>query len=1406
MGGKVHVPTRLTLSERSLEICRLAGAGQSSSVWQVRDGEGVAWALKVGKSKGDGLGLALEAERILWIGSPHLARVVDAGRLPSDVEIRDTGGAEVRLGKDAPFILMEWCDGVTLHEAEPGAEERASLAIVLLAELARALTDLHGAGIAHGDIKPANILVSHTESGYRARLVDLGLGHAAERGVPVGGTPRYLAPEVFDAQLRGDGRARDLYALALSIAEWCEPALREERDLGSAARLYKWPEPLARLLLPLMHERPSARPSASWLQRAAALAAGIVEEPAEMLVRRECQLRRSYLAVRRADWKRAARHEEHAIDVQGEPGRWLEETTQLARKLVRLRRERLRGGVARVGDLDKVGTIRWLTQLCGAVAVHWPAPESRSDHELYERIGRALEQVEPAALTLRHLTTGRSDVESAPTTAIDIALRLNDANSQPLLLDALELLVDRGESTPQLSLALAKALRLRGELGRAMLVLTRLGSPEAMLELAESWRRAGDPKRALELLAELPSGAFTSAELARASAIRARLALDQGDIERCLAIVADAPESAQVLETRALGELSLRRLKQASATLRHAVVLAQSDEERARILGTEGMLLHAQGHSERAQLRFEAAAEHAQRASALLEEATYLTGVAASASDRGAFGAALAAAERATLLFEHLGRARDAARAALARAAVFSNLGLLVEARQAFEETHRRAREAGDTTCLGYAHLAMCDALPADGHEAREHAERAAQLLNHGTEPDRLRVAARLLRTGQLEEIAEFDALAKTAGVSSDIKLEWWGARAERGLGAAADQVRPIVVELEALASEQAPSLVRGRSLAAGVQVALTLGDTEAARRLGAGAAEAARELFRLAPTELRTALDNLPWLALVRGSGPTEFLPEQLADVEKLVLALGAQDRLRPLFDQVLDALVLWTGVERGLLLLRAPGNKLAPRAARNLAKGDLAGEQLRLSYSLAERALAQQAPVVAVDAAGELPEMHQSVHALKLRSVLAVPLMARGEALGVVYLDDRERRGAFGTRELAWVKLVATLAAVAIAEARDQLLLRRAVRRAQRAEAKVVQRLARREVELEVVERELAKTRGPRQTRFAYEAIVGDSPALCRMLGLVDRVTASDVSVLLVGESGVGKELIARAIHENGARGGQPFVGENCAAIPEGLLESALFGHVRGAFTGADRPRAGLFDAASGGTLFLDEIGEMPLAMQSKLLRVLQDGEVKPVGSERTHKVDVRVIAATHRDLQQMVNDGRFREDLFYRLNVISIHVPSLRERSGDIEGLVRHFIRVHAPGRQVSLSPEALAALVKYSWPGNIRQLENEVQRFLVVADDRVDAAHLSAAVVGDAQRSVPRDLGLNVKRHVDALETELVQSALEKTGGNQTRAAELLGLSRFGLQKMMKRLEIAPRRPALRRLSSGLSDAE
>ena len=359
---------------------------------------------------------------------------------------------------------------------------------------------------------------------------------------------------------------------------------------------------------------------------------------------------------------------------------------------------------------------------------------------------------------------------------------------------------------------------------------------------------------------------------------------------------------------------------------------------------------------------------------------------------------------------------------------------------------------------------------------------------------------------------------------------------------------------------------------------------------------------------------------------------------------------------------------------------------------------------------------------------------------------------------------------------------------DARDQLLLRRAARRARRAEARLAGMLARSEAELDHAERELARAREDRETRYRYDSIVGNSAAVREMLLVVDRVTTVDVPVLLVGESGSGKELVARAIHGNGPRRQRAFVSENCAAIPEGLLESALFGHVRGAFTGAVRQRSGLFEVADGGTLFLDEIGEMSLAMQAKLLRVLESGELRPVGSERTVTVDVRIIGATHRDLRQLVADRAFRADLFYRLDVINIRVPPLRERLGDIALLARHFALRHAAGKTVRFTPRAIDLMTAYSWPGNVRQLENEVRRALVLSDGLIDASHLSSALQPREGTHEQTEHGLNLRRRVDALEFTLVVEALRSTEGNQTRAAEVLGLSRFGLQKMMKRLGI------------------
>jgi transcriptional regulator with GAF, ATPase, and Fis domain len=737
-----------------------------------------------------------------------------------------------------------------------------------------------------------------------------------------------------------------------------------------------------------------------------------------------------------------------------------------------------------------------------------------------------------------------------------------------------------------------------------------------------------------------------------------------------------------------------------------------------------------------------------------------------------------------------------AARALLAAAAAFATAGATEEATALARDAAARAREGADGRAEAYACWAIADTRAAGDEEAAQAAERATRLLEDGSPEDRMRAAARLLRHRpsaiDVGLRTSFDETGANPATGAAARIEWWGARAEQlvrqsGGDALHAAASPVLTALAALAEVRAPIGSRGPALCAGHDLSARVGRGDLAARLLTVLGELARELVRRAPPELKDRVRSLPWVARAATGEGRAMRPEQARDLEALVRSFEDRERLGPLLNRVVDALVLWTGVERGLLLLHGQDGRLVPRAARNLARSDLHGEQLALSTTLARRAVDAREPVVAVDAAGEYDSLHQSVHSLKLRSVLAVPLIARGETLGVVYLDDRARRGAFGDRELGWTRTIASLAAIAIADARDRVLLRRAARQARRASERLAVTLAHREAALDAAERELAKARGERGTRFRYDAIVGESESVRGMLKLVDRVTASDVPVLVFGESGSGKELVARAIHNNGARAGHAFVSENCGAIPEGLLESALFGHVRGAFTGADRPHAGLFDVAHLGTLFLDEIGEMSLGMQAKLLRVLEDGLVRPLGSERSRKVDVRIITATHRDLEAMVREKSFREDLFYRLNIISIRIPPLRERPGDIPLIVHHLIDKHGGGRAVKVTRAAMDRLVSFSWPGNVRRLENEIRRALVLCEDVIDKSHLSAEVITGIPTPAG-DYAFNVRRRIDGLERELVREALDRTSGNQTQAAKLLGLSRFGLQKMIKRLHI------------------
>ncbi|TMB22093.1 MAG: AAA family ATPase [Deltaproteobacteria bacterium] len=314
------------------------------------------------------------------------------------------------------------------------------------------------------------------------------------------------------------------------------------------------------------------------------------------------------------------------------------------------------------------------------------------------------------------------------------------------------------------------------------------------------------------------------------------------------------------------------------------------------------------------------------------------------------------------------------------------------------------------------------------------------------------------------------------------------------------------------------------------------------------------------------------------------------------------------------------------------------------------------------------------------------------------------------------------------------------------------------------------------------------------SYSHLIGEHPLIQKITQLVRKVATTDATILIMGESGTGKELIARAVHALSPRVDRPFIPVNCGAIPAELLESEMFGHERGAFTGAIGQRAGMFQLANGGTIFLDEVGEMSATLQVKLLRVLQDREIRPVGADRVFKVDVRVLAASNKDLAAEVEEGNFREDLFYRLQVIPIVMPPLRERRSDIPLLTSHFLEKHnrkRSGRPARIAEEAMVHLWEYDWPGNVRELENLLERLVILSEDGlIGVEHLPPSMRSFiSEKKIPRPTlgedGLDLNTAVEEFENRLIEEALRRTKGNKQAAARLLGLKRTTLVAKLRR---------------------
>ena len=393
--------------------------------------------------------------------------------------------------------------------------------------------------------------------------------------------------------------------------------------------------------------------------------------------------------------------------------------------------------------------------------------------------------------------------------------------------------------------------------------------------------------------------------------------------------------------------------------------------------------------------------------------------------------------------------------------------------------------------------------------------------------------------------------------------------------------------------------------------------------------------------------------------------------------------------------------------------------------------------------------------------------------RSMICVPLMSRNEIIGVLYALNK-RNGEFTEKDSFLMEILSGPIAIAVEN------------------AKLYGEIKARAANLE---RENLRLMSEVRNRFDLQGIIGNAPAMKRVFELVDKVIGTTTTVFLQGETGTGKELFAKAIHYHGPLKDKPFVAENCGALSENLLESELFGHVKGAFTGAVADKKGLFELAAGGTVFLDEIADMSPAMQTKLLRVVQENQVRPVGGSQYRQVEFRLIASSNRDLSAEVRKGVFREDLYYRLHVFPVPLPPLRDRKEDIPALADCFIdrlskRYDRP--KARLTPSALALLVEFDWPGNIRELENEIERALTLAgeDREIGPGYLSEKIAGPRAAVQPAgDGSQKLQEAVERLEQQMVTQALRDSGGNRSQASRKLGITRQGLLNKINRYGIA-----------------
>jgi transcriptional regulator with GAF, ATPase, and Fis domain/tetratricopeptide (TPR) repeat protein len=1025
-------------------------------------------------------------------------------------------------------------------------------------------------------------------------------------------------------------------------------------------------------------------------------------------------------------------------------------------------------------------------------------------------------------------------------------LRKQGANAAAARLLEASLSGSQGTEADELRLLLAELYAESGDANRCLahadtlLARTELTSrlrTRTLLCAATALVGVGKLEQATGMLDALPADA-PAAERAHAARVLSRVYLRRGEHDKARAAVArglaasvaDDPARPELLAIEAT-LLSLAGEREAAeAGYERALALAEqlsAKRDAAQVLGYRAFGYEREGNLERARAEYERSLQVAREAGDLGLTATYASNLGNVSFRIGHVLGAEQNFELAARLSRRAGRTVTALLASNNLAHVHVYSGSYARARQLAEAALAEASELGAETAAAQARhiLGDVDARTKRPEAALTNYEASASLYRKIGRPRELAEVLLDVAEMLLDRAGVSDASIASARLASArdlierhhiddfrprLRLLLALARAQNGdvEGALAD-----LESLEVQVDAQSDRELAWQLLAAQAGLYRILGSDllcakkarEASELLEAMAARVSRDtrdafradprrrrVFELAQAERRDTISRTGARAWSQTADP------RLTRLLEILKRLARERDQARVLERITDAAVELSGAERGFVLLVDASGQLCPHTVRE-GRGVEQDPRVAFSRSIAEAVLIDGEPIITVNARDDARvNEFMSVHKLMLKSVACIPINGPRGVTGVLYLEHRMRAGRFQDHDVDLLLAFADQAAIALENAElwaeneaRKTELEQKNRELLTAKNDIERLLEARTEELEQTRRDLSRARAELETRYARHGIVGQSPSMRRVFALIERVADSNIPVVVQGESGTGKELVARAIHFAGARKKGPFVAVNCAAIPDQLLESELFGHVRGAFTGADRDRKGMFAQAHGGTLFLDEFAEMSPRMQIDLLRVLQEGSIRPVGGDADLSVDVRIIVATNRPLEKLLHERVLREDLYYRLSVVELRLPALRDRVEDIPLLCQHFLaRIAEQNRMrpLSISREALERITQSALPGNVRQLEHVLVSAAMMAEGAsieaedlpFDAADAEEQAELDRTSPLPSELPPGERpgdlQTFKVREKERILAALDRNAWNRAKAATSLGIPR------------------------------